>query len=964
MKSKAKLFVSLIAVSLFVTSCGGGNKTPSSSSIPPKTYTVTWKNSDGTVLDVNNEVLEGTTPTYEGENPTKNNDAQYNYVFSGWTPNITSVYADAEYTATYREELRKYSVVWKDADGKVLETDNDVPYGTMPEFNNIEPTKEQTVESTFSFKGWTPEVTNIEGDAVYTATYEAKARNYTVTWKNYDDNVIKTETLPYGALPEYAGDTPTKDSSVSKVYSFAGWSPMVKEVEGDATYVATFKEETRTYKVTWLNDDGSVLKADDVLYGSTPSYGDEDPAKPNKRGVTYYFQGWTPEVVPVEGEQTYTATYSYDCTFSFEKIDYELQSGHNKSEIQGSPWINANIENQVNVIQKPSIKDDFYTAINYEDLQNRDAGPFYKNDLLIDKAMSNIYNNSVSTTNGAIVSAILAKIRNGDTEAVSNYLNSIDLNTYINSKAIFSSPSSLLQIASNGDSYEVQFNSGYSDKGGNVGLHTVWFWTKYYSEYETPAKNIFSYLNDAFELGISESQRKNVATIEKKLVEEIESSRSNDFRSYTVNTIPWAQVKAALLDLGLSSSQTIVIKKCVVSSMNLVFNSYATNVPETLKYAIMARLAFDHRFFMGINKYRELNAYLSELSDFFNEEHGIAGYSDNDLCKTMTGLCVPILIEQSYLDQEGSTERKAQVTSVIKKVLQGYASILDDVDWLSDNTKSKVKTKLEMMRYESCYPEEYMNFVRLDQSNLQNATLVDLFNSYGVGLVDTALINQINTDPIWTYMTTYTNNAFYTPSYNKFVILNGIVSGMLSDKPEELYGMLGFVIGHEITHAFDSTGSYYDENGVYREMFSNTDRALFNTKVDKVVDFFNNITVFNSQKVDGSNVDGEATADLGGMRVMLKLAESIRNFDYDLFFRTYAKVWLVKPYSMWGAYGRARDTHPFQYLRVNVTVCQYEKFYETYDIQPGDGMYVPEEERIAIWQLKQATKKTIRWMAF
>ena len=233
--------------------------------------------------------------------------------------------------------------------------------------------------------------------------------------------------------------------------------------------------------------------------------------------------------------------------------------------------------------------------------------------------------------------------------------------------------------------------------------------------------------------------------------------------------------------------------------------------------------------------------------------------------------------------------------------------------------------------------------------NLQNASLLSLYNSYGVGLVDTALINQINTDPIWDYMTTYTNNAFYAPNYNKFVILNGIVSGTISDKPEELYGMLGYIIGHEITHAFDSSGSHYDENGNHREMFTSEDRTLFASKVQKVEGFFNNITLFNDQKVDGNNVNGEATADLGGIRVMLKLAESIPDFNYDLFFRTYAQVWLTTPYSIWGAYGRARDSHPFNYLRVNVTVCQYEKFYETYDIQPGDGMYVPEEERIAIW---------------
>ena len=959
MKNKAKLLVSLIAASLFVTSCGG-NKTPSSSSssissssssssIAPKTYTVTWKNSDGTVLETDTNVLEGSTPTYEGENPTKNNDAQYNYVFSGWTPEITAIHADAEYTATYREELRKYSVVWKDADGTVLETDNNVPYGTMPEFNGLEPTKDQTVESTFSFAGWTPEVANVEGDATYTATYDANPRNYTITWKNYDDNVIKTETIPYGTLPTYEGDTPIRENTAQTAYSFAGWSPNIKEVEGDATYVATFSEETRSYKVTWLNDDGSVLKVDEVLYGSTPSYGEENPTKPNKRGVTYYFQGWTPEIAPVQGEQTYVATYSYDCTFSFERINYELQSGHNASEIQGSPWINSNIDNQLKVIKKPSLKDDFYASINYEDIRNHVAGPFRQNDSIIDKALNNVYNNAVPTTNGAIVNAILRLSRAGDAEGISNYLNSIDLDTYLNTRAIFSSPSSLLQIASHEDGYEVQFNSGYYGTGGNLGLHTMWFYSKYYPEYDTATKNIFDYLSNALNLDLTETKRNKVASMEKNLTDKVYNSKLAGFRSYTVDTVPWAPVKAALLDLGLPSDKTIVVKKCVIGSMDTLFNTYASSLPGVLKDTVVARHAFDYRMFMGLSKYRELNAYLSQLGEFFTDEKGLANYNDDQLCKAITDISVPVLIEQAYLDQEGSPEKKAKVISVIQNVLEGYEAILDDADWLSDSTKNNVKTKLEMMKFGACYPDEYKNFVRVDQTNIQNASIVDVYRAYYNGLVDTTLINQINTDPIWTHMTTYTNNAFYSPDYNEFVILNGIVSGMISDRPEELYGMLGCVIGHEITHAFDSTGSHYDEYGARREIFTSDDRAAFSAKVNKVVDFFNNITLFNAEKADGNNVDGEATADLGGMRVMLKLAESIPDFDYDLFFRTYAKVWLVVPSNMWSAYSRAKDSHPFNYLRVNVTVCQYEKFYETYDIQPGDGMYVPEEERIAIW---------------
>ena len=627
-----------------------------------------------------------------------------------------------------------------------------------------------------------------------------------------------------------------------------------------------------------------------------------------------------------------------------------MQNGHNKSEIQGAPWINSNLNNQISIIKKPSLKDDFYASINYDDINNRVSGPFSVNDERIERAMENVFNNSIPTTNGAVITAIMNKVRNGDIAAVSDYLNSIDINTYLITKAVFSSPSSLLQIVPHSDGYEVQFNSGLGDKGGNLGLHSMWFYSKYSEQFEEPTINIFNYLSTNFNLGIDDARRTNVMAMERNLIDAVSKSNLTTYRSYALNDVPWAQVKAALLDLGLTNNTQIYVKKCISAPMNSIFNSFASASPTALKDAVLARLAFDYRFCLGMNKYRELSTYLAEIgSNYFPEEDDIANLSDAALAKRMAALGVPVLVHQTYLDLDSSVETKARVTSIIENVLQGYESILDETEWLSDSTKEKVKTKLEKMSFESCYPDEYKNYTRLDQSNLANTSLLDLFKSYGAGLVTSALNNQNNKSPVWDYMPPYTNNAFYAPNFNTFVILNGIVGGTLSDKVEELYGMLGYIIGHEITHAFDSSGSHYDEYGNYRDQFTSGDRALFNQRVDKVVNFFGNITMFNAQKVDGNLVDGEATADMGGIRVMLKLAESIPNFDYELFFKTYAHTWLRYTMNMWAAYGRAQDSHPFNYLRVNVTVAQFEKFYETFDIQPGDGMYVPKEERIAIW---------------
>ena len=116
-----------------------------------------------------------------------------------------------------------------------------------------------------------------------------------------------------------------------------------------------------------------------------------------------------------------------------------------------------------------------------------------------------------------------------------------------------------------------------------------------------------------------------------------------------------------------------------------------------------------------------------------------------------------------------------------------------------------------------------------------------------------------------------------------------------------------------------------------------------------MINFYNNINLFGSNNVSGNTVNTEATADMGGIKVMLQLAREIPNFDYDAFFKAAANTWCIQPYSDSEANSRLSDAHPFAYLRVNVTLAQFDEFVETYNIQPGDGMFIPSNERVKIW---------------
>ena len=99
---------------------------------------------------------------------------------------------------------------------------------------------------------------------------------------------------------------------------------------------------------------------------------------------------------------------------------------------------------------------------------------------------------------------------------------------------------------------------------------------------------------------------------------------------------------------------------------------------------------------------------------------------------------------------------------------------------------------------------------------------------------------------------------------------------------------------------------------------------------------------------NGKNVSGEAIADMGAVKCMLNIAKAKPDFDYDLFFRTYAKFWRCQN-ELAVEKALVDDVHPLGFLRTNVTLAQFEEFQKTYDIQPGDGMYVAPEKRINVW---------------
>ena len=204
------------------------------------------------------------------------------------------------------------------------------------------------------------------------------------------------------------------------------------------------------------------------------------------------------------------------------------------------------------------------------------------------------------------------------------------------------------------------------------------------------------------------------------------------------------------------------------------------------------------------------------------------------------------------------------------------------------------------------------------------------------------------------YKSTTACNAFYMPSENSINILAGYLTEAMytPDMPyEKLLATVGTCIGHEISHAFDTSGYQFDKNGHHNPWWSLKDVEAFDFRASNLIKYYNGITPYPDAFLfyNGKNVSGEVIADMGGVKCMLKLAQSKPDFDYDLFFRSYAELWRTSTDLASVKFLVQNDEHPLGFLRTNVTLMQFDEFQKTYDLQPEDGMYLAPENRINVW---------------
>ena len=298
-------------------------------------------------------------------------------------------------------------------------------------------------------------------------------------------------------------------------------------------------------------------------------------------------------------------------------------------------------------------------------------------------------------------------------------------------------------------------------------------------------------------------------------------------------------------------------------------------------------------------------------------------------------------------------EAKTDVTGMIDKIKNVYRGRLQQNDWLTEETRNKAIEKLDKMKVFVGYQEDVdpgTKELHLD-SNKSFFELSEDIAQFGKRYTIDHFDDPIDKNK-WSG-SAFDINAYYNPESNSINFPAGILQAPFYDKnqsTEKNYGGIGVVIGHEITHAFDSNGADYDENGDMHNWWTKADTKAFDKRIKAFEDQWNGLEIYGT-KVNGKLTVTENVADAGGLSSTLQVLKTeMTKPNLKDYFENYADIWKQKASLQYNKYTMVQDVHAPNELRVNQQLKNLPEFYEAYpQIKEGDAMYLAPSKRISLW---------------
>jgi len=308
----------------------------------------------------------------------------------------------------------------------------------------------------------------------------------------------------------------------------------------------------------------------------------------------------------------------------------------------------------------------------------------------------------------------------------------------------------------------------------------------------------------------------------------------------------------------------------------------------------------------------------------------------------------PNEISKNYNNKYLSDDTKNYISNLTNEIIKAYEDMIN-TSWMDNETKSKAVTKLNNIKINigTNYVKDFSSNYDFD-SNISLVKNIINLNK----VVRAASYEMLDTTTTTNALPDYTFNAYYDVTSNSINILTGGTKVIkdINNKYENL-GSIGFIIAHEISHAFDNNGSKFDENGLLSNWYTTSSQEKYQEIQNKVIDYYNNYEIIHNVSNNGTRTIGENIADLGAMECItnILIKNNANKKDYQTTYESFAKVWANNYSKSTKVLQSLIDTHSPNEIRVNGVLSSTKKFYETYKIDSKDLMYIEPEKRVNIW---------------
>lgn len=304
-----------------------------------------------------------------------------------------------------------------------------------------------------------------------------------------------------------------------------------------------------------------------------------------------------------------------------------------------------------------------------------------------------------------------------------------------------------------------------------------------------------------------------------------------------------------------------------------------------------------------------------------------------------------------YGEKYFGEEAKKDVIEIVRQIVATYQKRIAENDILEPSTKEKAILKLSKMGLKMGYPdrvEAIYDKLVFDEKK----SLFDIVSSLRrIRLEDNfAQLTQPVDRTRWA-MPGHMVNACYDPFVNDITFPAAILQApfySIHQTRSENLGGIGAVIGHEISHAFDSNGAKCDELGNLNNWWTKADERKFNKKVNAMIRQFDGIEL-PWGSVNGKLTVSENIADNGGMAVTLDIMNQTQGVSFEEYFTNWARVWCQKAKPEYQALLLQVDVHGPAYLRANIPPRNFPEWYAAFGVKKTDKMYLAPSKRIVIW---------------